>query len=75
MDIRLEAGRAFTRADLTGRPAVAIITGATARRFWPGQDPIGRQVRFINERNWHTVVGVVADVRGFDLARKRARVD
>jgi predicted permease len=69
MDIRLEAGRAFTRADLTGRPAVAIITGATARRFWPGQDPIGRQVRFINERNWHTVVGVVADVRGFDLAR------
>jgi putative ABC transport system permease protein len=69
MDIRLEAGRAFTRADLSGRPAVAMVTSATARRFWPGQDPIGRQVRFVNERNSHTVVGVVADVRGFDLAR------
>ena len=69
MNIRLEVGRAFTQADLTGRPAVAIVSGATARRFWPGQDPVGRQVRFVDERTWHRVVGVVADVRGFDLAR------
>jgi predicted permease len=69
MKIRLEAGRAFMPADLTDRAAVAIVTRATARRFWPDQDPIGRQVRFVNERRWHTVVGVVADIRGFDLAR------
>ena len=69
MNIRLEAGRTFTPADLTGRSPVAIVTAATARRFWPGQDPVGRQLRFIDERSWHTVVGVVADVRGFDLAR------
>ena len=37
MDIRLELGRAFTPADLSGRPAVVIVTAATARRFWPGQ--------------------------------------
>ena len=69
MDIRLESGRAFTPADLAGGPAVVIVTSATARRFWPDQDPIGRQLRFINEQNWHTVIAVAADVRGFDLAR------
>jgi predicted permease len=69
MKIRLEAGRAFTPDDLAGGPAVVIVTSATARRFWPGQDPIGRQLRFINEQNWHTVIGVAADVRDFDLAR------
>jgi putative ABC transport system permease protein len=69
MDIRLEAGRGFVAGDLSGRPAVVIVTGATARRFWPGQDPISRQLRFVNDQTWHTVIGVVADVRGFDLAR------
>ncbi len=68
MDIRLELGRAFTPADLSGRPAVVIVTAATAKRFWPGQHPVGRHLRFVGERHWHTVVGVVADVRGFDLA-------
>jgi putative ABC transport system permease protein len=69
MNIRIETGRGFTPADLSGGPAVVIVTSATARRFWPGGDPIGRQLRFINERNWYTVIGVAADVRGFDLAR------
>ena len=68
MQIQIELGRAFTRADLSGRPAVAIVTAATARRFWPGLPPIGRLLRFVGESHWHTVVGVVADVRGFDLA-------
>jgi len=68
MDIRVESGRSFAREDLTG-PPVAIVTSATARRFWDGQNPIGRQVRFVGERQWHTVVGVVADVRAYDLTK------
>jgi predicted permease len=69
MGIRLELGRAFTHADLSGRPAVAIVTSSTAERFWPNQDPIGKHVRFVREQQAHTIVGVVADVRAFDLAR------
>jgi predicted permease len=69
MDIRVESGRAFTNDDLTGRPAVAIVTSTTAHRFWPGQNPIGRQVRFVGERHWHTIVGVVSDLRAYDLKR------
>jgi putative ABC transport system permease protein len=69
MNVRLVSGRAFTTEDLTGRPAVAIVPLATARKFWPGTDPIGRHIRFIGEQHWHTIVGVVADVRAFDLTR------
>ena len=69
MDIRLESGRAFTRADLSGNADVAIVPSATARRFWPGQSPLGKHVRFAGESRWHSIVGVTADVRGFDLTR------
>jgi len=69
MDIRVDLGRAFTPADLSGRPPVAIVTAATAQRFWPGENPVGRHMRFVGERTVHTVVGVVADVRAFSLAR------
>ena len=69
MTIRMVAGRGFTREDLTGHPAVAIVPAATARKFWPGASPIGRHVRFVGEQHWHTIVGVVADVRAFDLTR------
>ncbi len=69
MDIRLESGRAFTRADLSGNAAVAIVPSATARRFWPGESPLGKHVRFAGESRWRSIVGVTADVRGFDLTR------
>jgi predicted permease len=69
MGMRLESGRAFTRADLSGNAAVAIVPSATARRFWPGESPLGKQVRFAGESRWRSIVGVTADVRGFDLTR------
>jgi predicted permease len=37
-------GRAFTEAELTDRSGVVIVTEATARRFWPDQDPLGLTV-------------------------------
>ncbi len=67
MDIRLQSGRPFTPEDLTSNARVAIVTASTARRFWPDSSPLGRHVRFANESSWHTIVGVVADVRAFDL--------
>jgi putative ABC transport system permease protein len=69
MHIRVESGRTFTPSDLAGGPAVAVVPASTARRFWPGTSPLGRQVRFVGEQRWHTIVGVVADVRGYDMTR------
>jgi putative ABC transport system permease protein len=69
MRIPIDSGRAFTREDLSGGAAVAIVSASTARKFWPGRDAIGSHVRFVGESTWHTIVGVVADVRAHDLTR------
>ena len=62
MGIPLRRGRLFTAADRRDAQPVMVISEALARRFWPGRDPIGRHIRVSTPR-WHTVVGVVADVR------------
>ena len=69
MGIRIDSGRAFTPGDLASAAPVAIVTAASADRFWPGGDPIGRHVRFAGEQQWREVIGVASDVRAFDLSR------
>jgi predicted permease len=44
MGIPLVAGRDFTESDTSGAPRVAVIGESGARRFWPGQNPIGQQL-------------------------------
>ncbi len=56
----LSAGREFTDADRLNTQPVAMINEALARRYWPGQDPIGKR---INYAGGLTVVGVVKDIR------------
>ena len=69
MSIPLLSGRTFIDADLSGNPPVAVIPKATAQRFWGDDNAIGRQFRFVGDKHWHTVVGVVGDVRAHDLRR------
>ena len=66
MSIAILAGRDFTSADERG-DAVAVVTAATARRFWPNQDAVGKHVRLQGDKNWHTIVGVIRDVQAYDL--------
>jgi putative ABC transport system permease protein len=70
MGIPLRSGRVFTERDTAAAPLVAVITEGAARRFWPGLDPLGRRVRFLpggSDAPWHTIVGVVGDVKHFGL--------
>ncbi len=69
MKIPVVAGRGFTAADDSGNPSVALITATTARRFWPSRSPIGSHVRLSGEKDWRTVVGIVSDVRAYDLQK------
>jgi Acidobacterial duplicated orphan permease len=69
MGIPLEAGRWFNPADASGNAAVAVMAAESAERFWPGQDPVGKHIRFSRETEWRTVVGVVGNVRAYDLER------
>jgi putative ABC transport system permease protein len=66
--IRILRGRAFTDADGKSGPYVAIVSEGVARRFWPGEDPIGKRIRMpIDTSNmpggnaWRTIVGVTRD--------------
>ncbi|MBZ5565991.1 MAG: ABC transporter permease, partial [Acidobacteriia bacterium] len=70
MGIPLLAGREFTDADSEKSSGVVIVTAATARRFWPGENPVGKHLRMVWDKDWRTVVGVVGDVRQFNLADK-----
>jgi predicted permease len=67
MGISLLRGRTFTDADTSGYPPVAIISASTARRYWPGQDPIGKHIKPVRWNNSYTVAGVVADVREYNI--------
>jgi putative ABC transport system permease protein len=70
MGIPLIAGRDFTWSDGAEAPKVAIVNQSMARRFWPGQDPLGKRLLFGRpgrEGPWMTVVGIVGDVRYREL--------
>ncbi|HEU4451578.1 MAG TPA: ABC transporter permease [Longimicrobium sp.] len=64
MGIPLLRGRSFEAADGAGSVRVALVNEALARRYWPGEDPIGKRLRPAWMREgWLTVVGVVGNVR------------
>ncbi|HET9274448.1 MAG TPA: ABC transporter permease [Gemmatimonadales bacterium] len=59
--IPIVRGRDFAETDALGAPEVAIVDEVLARKYWPGQDPIGKRVGFGNAENprWVEIVGVV----------------
>jgi putative ABC transport system permease protein len=71
--IPLIKGRFFDRSDTPSSVPVAIVNSSLAKKFWPGEDPIGKHVRQGRSDNpygpWRTIVGVVGDtkVHGVDL--------
>ena len=68
MRIPLLRGRDITPADTATAPQVLLIGETTARRMWPGEDPIGKRVRLGGVDNpWWTVVGVTGDVHHVGL--------
>lgn len=68
MGIRVLSGRGFEESDLSGAP-VAWVTAETVHRFWPSESAIGKHIKFVDDTNWRTIVGVISDVRAFDLQR------
>jgi putative ABC transport system permease protein len=72
--VPLLRGRTFTSDDRSGTPEVAIVSEDLAERTWPGQDPIGKRLKFgrpDSKEAWRTVVGVVRPTRYRELAEPR----
>jgi len=62
MGITLKRGRYFTPAEIVGPPNQVIINEAAARIYWPGQDPLGKRIRYMGD-TYRTVIGIVDDVK------------
>jgi predicted permease len=54
-------GRDFTQNDTADAPHVALINEALARKYWPNEDPIGKQVTDGDEGGIESIIGIVAD--------------
>ena len=65
LQIPLRQGRLFQAADRKGSPNVAIINEAAARKYFPGESPLGRTV--VTDSVERTIIGVVGDVRQTSL--------
>jgi len=82
MGIPMLRGRGFTPGEAEGQAPVVVISEATARRFWPNEDPIGQRLRIGSEIPAMSfpgqvdpfipsseVIGVAGDVRSMDLTK------
>ena len=62
---RLLRGRLFTEEDDASHPQVIVINETLARKYYPGEDPIGKKVGNgdLDPKSIREIVGVIADVR------------
>jgi predicted permease len=96
MGVTLRYGRFFDERDSISGPVNTAVGGqrmsarsivvdeTLAKRFWPGQDPVGRRMYFPNDIKdltaitdktvFHTVVGVIADIKLRDLTEGQKSV-
>jgi putative ABC transport system permease protein len=75
----LEMGRFFEAGDRDGAETVAIVNEELARRYFAGEDPVGKHVRPFQggkgERPWLRVVGVVGNEKRTTVYNEMAWVD
>ncbi|HEY9462576.1 MAG TPA: ABC transporter permease [Vicinamibacterales bacterium] len=60
------AGRTFLDSEASRTPSVVIVSERLASRYWPGEDPIGKRLKFgasDSKSPWMSIVGVVREVR------------
>jgi predicted permease len=68
LKIPLVEGRTFSAEEEERPGGATIVNRSMARRYWPNQSAVGRRFRLGDSPgDWRTVVGVVGDVREFDI--------
>jgi putative ABC transport system permease protein len=65
--IPLLKGRLFSNEDQANTPNVVVINQTMARRFWPNDDPLGKQVKLAEDGTTANIIGVVGDAKHFWL--------
>jgi putative ABC transport system permease protein len=79
MGVSIVRGRAFDARDRAGAAPVAIVNETLAARHFPGQDPIGRQIRIGgaggDDADYATIVGVARDIHQRDVNQREIGSD
>ena len=74
LEIPLLRGRLFDESDSANSPHAAVVNETAARRFWPGEDPIGKRLAWLGMDEYGqaplTIVGVVGDARDESLKQE-----
>lgn len=71
--LRILQGRFFSESDLRRPNTLAVLNETAARRFFPGEDAIGKQIMGVRiapnsaDRQWKTIVGVISDSKNVGL--------
>jgi putative ABC transport system permease protein len=64
LQIPLKSGRTFTENDNNQSPKVIIVNETLARKLWPGESPLGRNIKVWRDEKFpREIVGVVGDVK------------
>jgi putative ABC transport system permease protein len=64
-------GRLFDDHDKPETPPVVIINQTMAGKFWPNEDPIGKQVKLVQDGRVATVIGIVGDAKHYWLEEEQ----
>jgi putative ABC transport system permease protein len=72
MRIPILSGRGFEETDATSPGLVAVVNEYLAKERWPGQNPIGKRLRYCcgDDNPWFTVIGVAGDVKQRNVDRE-----
>src|SRR5262249_25663816 len=71
--VPLVKGRDFSDQDSRGGLPVVIVNETLARRYWPGEEPVGKRIKLAAAQSrepWLTIVGVVGDMRRQGLEKQ-----
>jgi predicted permease len=66
LGIPVTHGRSFAEHEITSTSPAVVVSEQVVKRFWPGQDPIGKRIKFgalTSNNPWLSIVGVVGEVK------------
>lgn len=69
MGIPIVRGRGFTKEDRKGAPGVVIINEEMSRRFFAGEDPVGKRLKLGTSQPYLEIIGVSRDIKYHQLAK------
>jgi predicted permease len=65
MSIDVLDGRPFETADHVSQLGNVVVSRSAAQQLWPGHPAVGRRLQQRGSKDWHTVIGVVEDVKQY----------